>query len=322
MGRRFTDMLMAEVPVCGSLDPRHRCRPKRAPQALASLVACQGYSASAVPCILGAPVLRSVGLVTKINATTNAQSDRRKYRATVQVMPALRSNLLGRLRNYLLAGILVTAPIGITFWLTWSLISWVDQRVLPFIPARYNPETYLPFGVPGVGLIVAIIVLILIGAVTAGLVGRWAVNLSERILNRMPVIRSIYGPTKQIFEMVFGERSTAFREVVLIEFPRAGQWSIGFVSGVTKGEIQEFIEGEILSVYVPTTPNPTSGFLVFVPRCDAVALSMSAEEAFTTVISHGLVTPPDRRPPELRKRKRIPSHSSASSAPVLKDTRE
>jgi uncharacterized membrane protein len=234
-------------------------------------------------------------------------------------MPALRSGLLGRLRNYLLAGILVTAPIGITVWLTLTLINWVDRRVLPFIPARYNPETYLPFGLPGIGVIIALLFLTLIGAITAGIVGRWVVNLSERALSRMPVIRRIYGPTKQIFEMVLAEKSKAFREAVLVEFPRNGQWSIGFITGVTKGEIQELIGGDVLSLYVPTTPNPTSGYLVFVPRSAVVPLSMSADEAFTTVISHGLVTPPDRRPPELRKGKRRtpPSPNIGPSTPPL-----
>jgi uncharacterized membrane protein len=221
---------------------------------------------------------------------------------SMQLMSVLRSSLLGRLRSYLLAGILVTAPIGITIWLTWTLISWIDQRVLPFIPAKYNPETYLPFGVPGVGAIIAIIGLTLIGAITAGLVGRSLVALGERVLNRVPVIRSIYGPTKQIFRAVLGGKSTAFREVVLIEFPRVGLWSIGFITGVTEGEVQEITEDEVVKVYVPTTP--TSGYLLFVPWRDVVPLSMSAQEGITLVISHGLVTPPDRRPPELRKGKR------------------
>src|SRR5262245_36450399 len=188
----------------------------------------------------------------------------------------VRSNLPSRLRTYLIAGILVTAPIGITFWLTWSLISWIDQRVLPFIPARYNPETYLPFAVPGVGLVIATLFLILVGAVTAGLVGRWVVNMGERVLNRMPIIRRVYGPTKQIFELVLAERSRAFRDAVLVEFPRARQWSIGFITGSAEGEIREVVGGEVLSLFVPPTPNPTSGFLVFVRRSDIVPLSMSA----------------------------------------------
>jgi uncharacterized membrane protein len=222
----------------------------------------------------------------------------------------VRSNLPARFRYHLIAGILVAAPIGITFWLTWSLIGWVDQRVLPFIPARYNPETYLPFAVPGVGVIIAVLLLILVGAVTAGLVGRWVVNLGERVLNRMPVIRRVYGPTKQIFETVLAEKSRAFRDAVLVEFPRPRQWSIGFVTGSAEGEIREFIGDDVLNVYVPTTPNPTSGFLIFVRRSDIVPLSMSAQQAFTAVLSHGLVTPPDRRPPERRKTKRRGNPSS------------
>jgi uncharacterized membrane protein len=236
--------------------------------------------------------------------------------ATAALQPApksLRSGPVGRLRNYFLAGILVTAPIGITIWLTWSLIAWVDQRVLPFIPARYNPENYLPVGVPGIGLVIAIIALTLIGFVTTNLVGRWLIGLSERVLNRMPVVRSIYGPTKQIFEMVLAQKSTAFRDVVMVEFPRIGQWSIGFITGVTEGEVQELTEDEVVNVYIPTTPNPTSGFLIFVPRRDVIPLSMSAEEGIKMVVSGGLVTPPDRRPPELRKSKQrsVPSRATA-----------
>ena len=211
-------------------------------------------------------------------------------------MDPTRPNLLGRLRYYLLAGVLVTAPIAITFWLTWSLIRWVDQRVLPILPTKYNPETYLPIGVPGLGLIIAIVVLTVVGAITAGLVGRWVVKLSERVLNRLPFVRSIYGPLKQIIGSVLEQKSGAFRQVVLVQFPRPGLWSLGFITGVTRGEIQDLAEDEVVNVYIPTTPNPTSGYLAVVPRQSVVPLSMSAEEGFTLVISHGLVTPPDRRP--------------------------
>ena len=137
----------------------------------------------------------------------------------------------------------------------------------------------------------------------AGLVGRLFVDYSERVLNRMPVVRSIYGATKQIFETMLMQKSGVFREVVLVEFPRTGMWSIGFIAGRTEGEIQELTEDEVLNVYIPTTPNPTSGYLCFVPRKDIFPLTMSVEEGIKMVVSGGIVTPPDRRPLSERKTK-------------------
>jgi len=214
----------------------------------------------------------------------------------------LRPALFARLRAYFFAGVLVTAPIGITIYLAWSVVTWIDESVLPFIPAQYNPETYLPFSLPGIGLVVLLVFLTAIGAVTAGMVGRMVVGYGERILSRMPVIRSVYSATKQIFETMLAKRSTAFREVVLVEFPRPGMWSIGFLTGVTEGEVQELTDEEVLNVYIPTTPNPTSGYLCFVARSEVYPLSMSVEEGIKMVVSGGLVIPPDRRPLEERKK--------------------
>ena len=173
--------------------------------------------------------------------------------------------LLARLRAYFLAGVLVTAPVAVTFYIVWLIVSFVDNRVSQLIPARYSPENYLPFGIPGLGLVIAIIVLTLIGAVTAGYLGRVVVRLSDAILARMPVVRSIYGATKQIFETVLAHKSTAFRQVCLVEYPRRGIWSLGFVTGTAVGEIQERTSDQVVNVFLPTTPNPTSGFLLLVP---------------------------------------------------------
>jgi uncharacterized membrane protein len=214
----------------------------------------------------------------------------------------LRPALFARLRAYFFAGVLVTAPMGITIYLAWSVVSWIDESVLPFIPAQYNPETYLPFSLPGIGLVVLLIFLTAIGAITAGMVGRMVVGYGERVLSRMPVIRSVYSATKQVFETMLAKKSTAFREVVLVEFPRTGMWSIGFITGVTEGEVQELTDEEVLNVYIPTTPNPTSGYLCFVARSEVYPLSMSVEEGIKMVVSGGLVIPPDRRPPEERKK--------------------
>ena len=214
----------------------------------------------------------------------------------------LRPALFARLRAYFFAGVLVTAPIGITVYLAWSVVSWVDESVLPLLPAQYNPETYLPFSVPGIGLVVLLVFMTAVGAVTAGMLGRMVVGYGERILSRMPIIRSVYSATKQIFETMLAQKSTAFREVVLVEFPRPGMWSIGFITGVTEGEVQELTDEEVLNVYIPTTPNPTSGYLCFVARSEVYPLSMSVEEGIKMVVSGGLVIPPDRRPPEERKK--------------------
>ncbi len=210
----------------------------------------------------------------------------------------LRRSLAARLRNYLLTGIIVTAPIFITLWVSWQFITYVDGQVRPLIPEQYNPETYLPIDLPGLGLVVMIVVLTAIGAIAAGFVGRALVNTGERILARMPIVRSVYAALKQVFETVFAEKSKAFREVVLIEYPRKGSWALGFATGTTKGEVQNVIEDEVVNVFMPTTPNPTSGYLLFLPRRDVIFLSMTIEDGVKMVISGGVVTPPDTRPAE------------------------
>ena len=204
--------------------------------------------------------------------------------------------LLARLRAYFLAGVLVTAPVAITFYIVWLIVSFVDRRVSGLLPERYNPESYLPFGIPGLGLVIAVAALILIGAATAGYLGRVIVRINDAALARMPVVRSIYGATKQIFETVLAQKSTAFRQVCLVEYPRRGIWSLGFITGTTVGEVQERTSDEVLNVFLPTTPNPTSGFLLFVPRRDIVLLEMSIEDGIKMVISGGIVTPPETRP--------------------------
>lgn len=221
--------------------------------------------------------------------------------------------LFSRLRAYFFAGILVTAPIGITLYLTWLIIDFIDGQVTPLIPARYNPETYLPFGVPGLGVIVAVVFLTLVGALTAGLVGRWLVRMFDRLMQRMPVVRNIHSALKQILETVLAQQSKAFRQVVLIEYPRRGMWAVGFITGDTVGEVQHLTEDDVVNVFLPTTPNPTSGFLLFVPRSELFVLSMTIEEGIKMVVSGGIVTPPDRRPAEQQEQPRIPSASVVSA---------
>jgi uncharacterized membrane protein len=194
-----------------------------------------------------------------------------------------------RMRNYLLTGILVTAPMTITVWLSWQILQFFDRTVRRIMP----PDFYPDISIPGLGLLVVFVGLIVVGALTAGLVGRFFVRSSERILNNMPVVRSVYGAIKQILETVLQNKATAFRQVVLIEYPRPGIWALGFVSGPTKGEVRRRLDRELVNVFLPTTPNPTSGFLLFVPKADVQVMNMTIEEGIKLVVSGGIVTPED-----------------------------
>jgi len=201
-------------------------------------------------------------------------------------------SLGARLRTYFFAGVLITAPIALTIYLAWLFIAFVDERVFSVIPQQYNPETYLPFSIPGIGLLMALIGLTLIGALTAGILGRALHALIDAVLNRLPVIRSLYGAIKQIMETVLANKSAAFRECVLIEYPRKGIWTLGFITGATKGEVQDLASEPLINVFVPTTPNPTSGFLLFVPEREVIRLKMRTEDGLKLVVSGGIVAPP------------------------------
>ena len=198
-----------------------------------------------------------------------------------------------RLRNYFLTGIVVAAPISITIYLTWTFINWVDGWAKPLIPPAYNPDTYLPISVPGVGLVFAIILITLLGFLTANLVGRTIVTYGEAMLDRMPLVRNLYRGLKQIFNTALTESSRSFQKVGLIEYPRKGLWAIVFISTEAKGEVADRLadNGKVLSVFLPTTPNPTSGYLLYVPSTDVIMLDMTVEEAAKQVISAGLVSP-------------------------------
>ena len=221
-----------------------------------------------------------------------------------------RARLLRRLRNYFLTGIIVAAPIGITAWVAWKIVDIADSSITPLIPAKYNPETYLPFGIPGLGLLILLVLLTLVGFLSVNYLGRTVVRFGERMVGRMPVVRSVYSALKQIFETVLAQSSTSFREVVLVEYPRRGIWAIGLVTGVTRGQVQNTTEDDVVNIFLPTTPNPTSGFLLFVPRKDLITLDMTVEEGLKMVVSGGLVTPEDRRPEEIRARPQIPSRQA------------
>jgi uncharacterized membrane protein len=201
-------------------------------------------------------------------------------------------SLWARLRTYFFAGILITAPVSLTIYLSWLFISFVDDWVFSLLPPDYNPESYLPFFIPGIGLLLALVGLTVIGALTAGILGRAARRLIDGVLNRVPVIRSLYAAISQIMETVLANKSSAFRECVLIEYPRKGIWTLGFITGISQGEVQEVTKDTLINVFVPTTPNPTSGFLLFVPEHDLIRLQMPIEDGLKLVISGGIVTPP------------------------------
>jgi uncharacterized membrane protein len=221
-----------------------------------------------------------------------------------------------RIRAYFFAGVLVTAPIVITFYIAWLIIGWIDSKVTPLIPPSYNPETYLPFSIPGLGLVIVFILLTVIGATAAGALGRLWVSITEQLLAKMPVIRSVYSATKQIFETVLQQQSNAFRQVVLFEYPRRGAWALGFITGQTMGEVQEQTEDEVVNVFLPTTPNPTSGYLLFLPKHELVMLSMTVEEGIKMVVSGGIVTPEDHRTPQQKAVKRVaPADGNTKTIP-------
>lgn len=210
--------------------------------------------------------------------------------------------VFARLRTAFLAGVLVVAPIGITIYIAQLFIDFVDGNVVPFvlpyIPVEWTKITNIALNLPGLGLVIVMIVITLIGAFTAGFFGRWVIRQSERIVNQMPVVRTLHGALKQILETVLAQKSTAFRDVVLVEYPRREMWVIGFVSGKTTGEVQAKTDDEVINVFVPTTPNPTSGFLIFVPRSDCIFLNMTIEEGIKMVVSGGIVTPDFHGNPE------------------------
>ena len=214
-------------------------------------------------------------------------------------------SLGGRLRGYLIAGILVTAPIGITVYLTYIFLSFIDSKVVLLLPQDWYNALYGQTTFPGIGLFIALAAFIVIGWFATNFLGRLIIRISEYFVDRMPVIRTLYGAIKQIFETIMASQSSAFREVVMLEYPRKGVWSIGFVTGTTEGQVQEMTAQETVNVFVPTTPNPTSGYLLFVPKTELKYLDMSVEEGVKLVVSAGIIAPdPDSRAKKEKKSKK------------------
>ncbi|WP_246003722.1 DUF502 domain-containing protein [Histidinibacterium lentulum] len=217
------------------------------------------------------------------------------------------ARVLAGLRNSFLTGIVVIAPVGLTVWLIWTVVGWVDGFVWPFIPEPYLPnnllnrilglegEDRIEVNVRGLGVVVFLVFTVLVGWVAKGIIGRSFIAVGENLVGRLPVVRSVYNGVKQIAETIFAQTETSFEKACLVEYPRKGIWAVGFISTQTRGEVREKGHGaDMLSVFVPTTPNPTSGFLLFFPKEDVIELDMTIEDAAKLVISAGLVHPGEK----------------------------
>ena len=200
--------------------------------------------------------------------------------------------VISKLKTYLFTGILVTAPVLITFYMAYELFLWTDKWSRSLIPPQMAGESLLYY-IPGIGVAMLVLALILIGMFTTGFIGKFFVRLGDFIVSKMPLISSIYSLLKQLFETVLSPKSQSFKEAVLIEYPRKGIWIIGFLAGQSSSELQQKtpIDDKMLSIFVPTTPNPTSGFLVLVPKTEVIKLDMSVEDALKYVVSCGIVSP-------------------------------
>ncbi len=215
-----------------------------------------------------------------------------KKNASTTNKPNFFGFVLSKLKTYLFTGILVTAPILITFYMAYELFIWTDKWSRSLIPEQVGKDNLLYY-IPGIGVAILILGLILIGMFTTGFIGKFFVRLGDFIVSKMPLISSIYSLLKQLFETVLSSKSQSFKEAVLIEYPRKDIWIIGFLAGTSSPELQEKTptKDNLLSIFVPTTPNPTSGFLVLVPENEVIKLQMSVEDALKYVVSCGIVLP-------------------------------
>jgi uncharacterized membrane protein len=227
-----------------------------------------------------------------------------------------------RIRNYFLTGLVVAGPVAITIYLAWSFVTWVDDLVRPLFPVALRPETYLPVKIPGLGLIIAFIALTLLGFFTANLVGRKLIEFGESLLGRMPVVRPIYRGLKQVFETLFSKSASTFRTVGLVEFPSPGMWSLVFLSTPPGSGITERLptQEEHVSVFMPCTPNPTTGFFFYVPRREVIELDIPVEEAAKLIMTAGMIQPgaaggdPQKRLAALAETARVAKEANRAAA--------
>ncbi|MGV6839040.1 MAG: DUF502 domain-containing protein [Planktomarina sp.] len=222
-----------------------------------------------------------------------------------------RPGWIARIRSNFLTGLVIIAPIGLTAWLIWSVIGWIDGFVLPLVPDAYQPDLFIQrllgrdlehlIDIRGIGVVVFLVFTVFVGWLGKGLIGRSLLRWAEGLVNRMPVVRSIYSGVKQIAETIFSQKDNNFEKACLVEYPRRGMWAVGFISTKARGEIAAKTyenDGPLVSVFLPTTPNPTSGYMLFVPKSDVKELDMSVEDAAKLIISAGLVYPNDKKPVE------------------------
>lgn len=194
------------------------------------------------------------------------------------------------IKGYFITGLLVTLPISITVYIIWFLIKLMDS-IIEFIPAKYLPEAYIDITIPGMGLVSIIILVLIVGLITRNFIGRKIFGYWENAVERIPLVRIIYIGVKQLLEALFSSNNESFKKAALVEYPRRGIYVIGFITGESKGEVQDKTSDNMINVFIPTTPNPTSGFYILVPENDLTILDMSVEDAFKLVISGGIISP-------------------------------
>jgi uncharacterized membrane protein len=197
---------------------------------------------------------------------------------------------MAALRKWLFAGLLVIVPVAITVWVLQWIISTLDQTLL-ILPAAWQPDKLIGFHIPGFGVLLALAILLVAGAAASNFLGKQLVVWWDALLGRIPVVRSIYSSVKQVSDTLFSENGNAFRKAVLVQWPREGVWTIAFVTGTPGGDTANYLQGDYLSVYVPTTPNPTGGYFVMLRKSDCIELRMSVDEALKYIVSMGVVTP-------------------------------
>lgn len=198
------------------------------------------------------------------------------------------------MRRYLITGLLIWVPLGITFWVLHALVTTMDQSLL-LLPESWRPRAWLGFDVPGLGALLTVLVVLLTGVLGANILGQRLVRLWESLLGRIPVVKSIYNSVKQVSDTLFSSKGEAFRKALLVQWPRDGMWTIAFLTGTPGGDVVNHLEGDYVSVYVPTTPNPTGGYFVILRRSDVIELDMSVDEALKYIISMGVAPPPPPR---------------------------
>jgi uncharacterized membrane protein len=194
------------------------------------------------------------------------------------------------MKKYLITGLLIWIPLSITIWVLDLIVSMMDQSLL-LLPPQYQPAALIGRQIPGIGAVLTVFIVFLTGVLASNILGRRLLDLWEYILGRIPVVKTIYSGVKQVSDTLFAPGGQAFRKALLVQYPRPGSWTIAFLTGQPGGDVANHLHGEYLSIYVPTTPNPTSGFFLMMPRSDVIELDMSVDEALTYVISMGVVPP-------------------------------